>query len=153
MGSHLQYFCVFTLYAMNIDRVNCHYNCLTRLKVQCLEHVQYVYRFCFLAADGSGWVGYNLLEWNSVIPCIQSSLQWSVTFWCKMKYLKMLCKLYFNKQWLKYDLVSKYTKIHIPHTSPAAVCTQQKIWIKDEIKFLYTKKQNLTQHFYNFTYN
>ena len=61
----------------------------------------------------------------------------------KRKILKYCANLYFNKQCLKYDLVPKYTKIRVPHTSPAATYTQRKICkirIKDEIEFLYTKK-------------
>ena len=33
--------------------------------------------------------------------------------------LKCCADLYFNKQCLKCDLIPKYTKIHVPHTSPA----------------------------------
>ena len=63
------------------------------------------------------------------------------------KLLECCANLYFNKQCLKYDLISKYTKIHVPHTYPAATYIKRKICkirIKDEIKFLYTKKK--TQH-------
>ena len=61
----------------------------------------------------------------------------------KRKLLECCANLYFNKQCLKYDLIPKYTKIHVPHTSPAATYTQRKICkirIKGKIKFLYTKK-------------
>ena len=55
----------------------------------------------------------------------------------KRELLRCCANLYFNKQCLKCDLIPKYTKIHIPHTSPAATFTQRKIYkirIKDENK-------------------
>lgn len=52
----------------------------------------------------------------------------------------------------KHNLTPTYAKIRIPLTSPAAVYTQQKITkirLKDEIKFLYRKKQNLNKQLYD----
>ena len=45
----------------------------------------------------------------------------------KRNILKCCANIYFNKQCLKHKLTPNYTKIHLPHTSPAAVCTQRKI--------------------------
>jgi hypothetical protein len=49
-------------------------------------------------------------------------------------------------------LTPKYINIKIPHTSPAAIHTQQKITklrLKDEIKFLYLKKTTLNKQLYH----
>ena len=59
--------------------------------------------------------------------------------------------IYFNRQFLKKQLTPNYAKIKIPNTSPAHKHTQQKIpiiRIKDEIKYLYSKKQELNQQIY-----
>jgi hypothetical protein len=60
--------------------------------------------------------------------------------------------LYFNKQCLKRNLVPSYANIRVPNTSPAHAHTQRKIptlRIKDEIKYLHTKKQGLNQQLYH----
>ena len=60
--------------------------------------------------------------------------------------------IYFNRQCLKNKLTPTYAKITIPNTSPAHKFTQQKIStirIKDEIKFLHTKKQRLNTQIYH----
>jgi hypothetical protein len=59
--------------------------------------------------------------------------------------------IYFNKQCLKKQLTPNYANIKIPNTSPAHRHTQQKVSIlriKDEIRYLYSKKQNLNQQIY-----
>ena len=45
----------------------------------------------------------------------------------KNKILKCCASIYFNNQYLKYNLTPNYTKIKTPYTSPAATHTQQKI--------------------------
>jgi hypothetical protein len=60
--------------------------------------------------------------------------------------------IYFNKQCLKKKLTPAYAKITIPNTSPAHIFTQQKVTalrIKDEIKFLHSKKQKLNFQIYH----
>jgi hypothetical protein len=60
--------------------------------------------------------------------------------------------IYFNRQCLKKQLTPKYANIKIPNTSPAHKYTQQKaatMRIKDEIKYLYSKKQDLNQQIYH----
>jgi hypothetical protein len=59
--------------------------------------------------------------------------------------------IYFNKQCLKQKLTLTYAKITIPNTSPAYKFTELKVTtirIKDEIKFLHTKKQKLNSQMY-----
>ena len=66
----------------------------------------------------------------------------------KRKILKCCANIYFNKQCQKHKLTPNHTKIHIPHTSPAAIHTQckiSKIRIRYEIEFLYMKKTNLNK--------
>jgi hypothetical protein len=56
--------------------------------------------------------------------------------------------IYFNKQCLRKGLTPNYAKIKIPRTSTAAIYTQQKVSrtrIRDELKHLYIKKQQLNQ--------
>ena len=59
--------------------------------------------------------------------------------------------IYFNKQCLRKRLTPSYAKIKIPNNSPAPKYTLQKITnlrIKDEIKYLHSKKQRLNQQLY-----
>ena len=89
-------------------------------------------------------------NWMSSIKFVHASQARNIYRYknIKRKILKCCANLYFNKQCLKYDLVPRYTKIHVPHTSPSATYTQRKICkilVKDEIKFLYTKKKISTQ--------
>jgi hypothetical protein len=59
--------------------------------------------------------------------------------------------IYFNKQCLTKKIIPKYASIKIPTTSIAAHTTQKKvslIIIKEEIKFLYTKKEQLNKELY-----
>ena len=49
-------------------------------------------------------------------------------------------------------IITNYANVKIPNTSPAARTTQKNIHtmrIKDEIKFLYKKKQKLNKDLYN----
>jgi hypothetical protein len=60
--------------------------------------------------------------------------------------------IYFNQQCLKKNVIPNYAKIRVPNTSPAAQITMKKIHqirIKDEIRFLHKKKQNLNSKLYN----
>jgi hypothetical protein len=60
--------------------------------------------------------------------------------------MKCCVNLYFNRQCLVKKLIPKYANIKVPNTSPAADYTSKKVCnirIKDEIKFLYKKKQQL----------
>ena len=59
--------------------------------------------------------------------------------------------IYFNRKCLSKGLTPTYAKIRIPNTSPAHEHTQRKVTtlrIKDEIKFLYCKKQKLNLEIY-----
>ena len=60
--------------------------------------------------------------------------------------------IYFNQQCLKKQIIPIYAKIKIPNTSPAHKYTQHKIpfpRIRDEIKYLHSKKQQLNLQIYN----
>jgi hypothetical protein len=59
--------------------------------------------------------------------------------------------IYFNEQCLKKRLTPSYAKIKIPNVSQAHKYTQLKITnirIKDEVKYLHSKKQRLNQQLY-----
>ena len=65
--------------------------------------------------------------------------------------MKYCANIYFNRQCLKQNLTPNYTKIKIPNVSPASILTKHKIVklrIKDEIKFLYMKKEKLNNALY-----
>ena len=69
----------------------------------------------------------------------------------KRKLYKCNANIYFNKQCLKRHIIPCYAKIKIPNTSPAHRHTQNKIptiRIRDEIKYLYAKKQQLNSQLY-----
>jgi hypothetical protein len=60
--------------------------------------------------------------------------------------------IYFNRQCLQKQRNPNYARIKYPNTSPAFKYTQHKvpnIRIKDEIKYLYTKKQHSNQKIYH----
>jgi hypothetical protein len=59
--------------------------------------------------------------------------------------------MYFNRQCLKQGIVPKYANIKIGYTSPASSIIQSKMQtthIKDEIKYLYKKKDLLNKSLY-----
>ena len=59
--------------------------------------------------------------------------------------------IYFNRQCHQKGLTLNFAKIKIPISSPAAKSTQRKtqgLRIKDEIKYLYMKKQQLNHRLY-----
>jgi len=60
--------------------------------------------------------------------------------------------IYFNQQCLKKQLILNYAKIKIPNTSLACKYTQHKITnirIRDEIKYIHTKNQQLNLQIYH----
>ena len=62
----------------------------------------------------------------------------------RIKVMKCCANIYFNRQCLIKKATPKYAKIKIPYTSAATNITQKKtqiIRLKDEIKFLYMKKE------------
>jgi len=69
----------------------------------------------------------------------------------KSKVLKCCANIYFSRQCLKQNLTPNYTEIKIPNTTPDATSTKHKIVklkIKDEIKYLYIKKEKLNNAIY-----
>jgi len=74
----------------------------------------------------------------------------------KRKLYNCIASIYFNRQCLKRKLTPAYAKIKIPNTSPACKHTQHKVTtmrIKDEIKYLHTKKQELNANTYQLHLN
>ena len=70
----------------------------------------------------------------------------------RTKVTKCCANIYFNWQYLTNKVVPKYANMKIPYTSPATNITQEKIQtirLKDEIKFLYTKKWKLNNDLYS----
>jgi hypothetical protein len=71
----------------------------------------------------------------------------------KMKLTNCNANTYFNRQCLVRKLIPQYAKkIKIPHTSPAAITTQRKAqiqMIREEIRYLYKKKQHLNTILYH----
>jgi len=66
----------------------------------------------------------------------------------KRKLYNCNASIYFNRKCLSKRLTPSYAKIKIPNSSPAHTHTHttesnQKLRIKDEIKFLHSKKQKL----------
>jgi hypothetical protein len=56
--------------------------------------------------------------------------------------------MYFNRQCLKQGLIPKHAEVKIPHTSLASKTAQRKTQttrIKEEIKYLYKKKETLNK--------
>jgi len=69
----------------------------------------------------------------------------------KRKLYNCNANIYFNLKCSRKQLIPNYAKIKIPNTSPAARFTQRKTHnprIKDEIKYLYIKKQQLNRQLY-----
>ena len=68
-----------------------------------------------------------------------------------MKLFNCNANIYFNRQCHQKGLTLNFAKIKIPISSPAAKSTQRKtqgLRIKDEIKYLYMKKQQLNHRLY-----
>ena len=69
----------------------------------------------------------------------------------RSKLLKCCANIYFNKQFLAKKVIPSYVNIKFQHTSPVAQFTSKKaqpIRIKDEIKFLFKKKDKLNREHY-----
>ena len=69
----------------------------------------------------------------------------------KLKVLNCNANIYFNKQCLNNNFIPTYAKINIKNNSKAATITKekaQKIRLKEEIKFLYKKKEHLNGTLY-----
>jgi len=69
----------------------------------------------------------------------------------KIKVLNCNADIFFNKQCLAKKIVPNYANIKVPTTSPAAHKTQRKAQItriKEEIKFLYKKKDKINKDLY-----
>ena len=69
----------------------------------------------------------------------------------RSKLQKCCANIYFNKQCITKKIIPKYVNIKIANTSPASQTTAKKaqlIRIKDEVKFLYKKKEKLNQKLY-----
>jgi hypothetical protein len=70
----------------------------------------------------------------------------------KRKLYNCNASIYVNEQCLKRRLIPSYARIKTPNTSPAHRDTQQKIpnmRIKDEIRYLHSKKQRLHLQIYH----
>ena len=70
----------------------------------------------------------------------------------RLKLMNCNANIYFNKQCLVHKVTPTYAKIRVPYTSPASIVTQRKastIRIKDEIRFLYQKKEHLNRDLYD----
>jgi len=66
--------------------------------------------------------------------------------------MKCCTNIYFNRHSLIRKVIPNYAKITIPYTFPASKVTLKKVHIiriKDEIKFLYKKKQKLNRDLYD----
>jgi hypothetical protein len=69
----------------------------------------------------------------------------------RSKLLKCCANVYFNKQCLAKRVIPKYANTKFQNTSPVAQFSSKKAQItriKDEIKFLYKKKENLYRELY-----
>jgi hypothetical protein len=70
----------------------------------------------------------------------------------RTKIMKCCANIYFNQHCLIRKVIPNYAKFKVPYTSPASQMTQNKVHtirIKDEIQFLYKKKQKLNKDLYN----
>jgi len=69
----------------------------------------------------------------------------------RTKVVNCCANIYFNRQCIKQGIVPKYASIKIPNTSPTSKMTQKKVQItrmKEEIKYLYKKKDFLNKSLY-----
>jgi len=67
------------------------------------------------------------------------------------KVQRCCASIYFIQQCLHLGIIPKYASIKIPFTSPASITTQKKsqvLRVKEEIKFLYSKKDKLNTLLY-----
>jgi len=71
----------------------------------------------------------------------------------KMKLYNCNANIYFNRQYLQKHLIPNYARVKVPNTSSEAKFTQHNVYnlrIKDEIKYLHMKKQQLNRQIYQF---
>jgi hypothetical protein len=69
----------------------------------------------------------------------------------KLKLLNTVENIRFNKYCLRHKIIPNYVHVTINNTSNAAQIAKsraQKIWIEEEIKFLYSKKDMLNHELY-----
>ena len=69
----------------------------------------------------------------------------------RTKVHKCRANINFNQHSLKQGVLPKYVQIKFPYTSPASTITQKKMQtthIREEIKFLYKKKDKLNEILY-----
>jgi len=69
----------------------------------------------------------------------------------RIKVQNCCANICFNQQCLKLSVIPKYAQIKVRYTSPASTTTQKKIQtthIREEIKFLYKKKDKLNEILY-----
>jgi hypothetical protein len=95
---------------------------------------------------------FNILGsvYNSSIDEQEGSM--SGSFFLKRKLYKCNANIYFNNQCLKKQITPSCVNIKVPYTSPAHKYTQKKlpsIKIKDEIRYLHSKKQQLNLQIYH----
>jgi hypothetical protein len=67
----------------------------------------------------------------------------------RTKGMRCCANIYFNRQSLNKKVILKYANLKVAHTFPASNITSKKIHmihIKDEIKFLYKKKEELNNY-------
>jgi len=70
----------------------------------------------------------------------------------KIKVLKCNADIFFNRQCLTEKIIPNYANLNVPITSPASHITKNKIQttrLKDEIKFLYKKKEKQNKELYH----
>jgi hypothetical protein len=105
-----------------------------------IVQISYSTEFMFL------WMAWVL--WNNMVDQTKSVYRYKNT---KTKLLQCCANIQFNKQCLQNNVTPIYARIQIPKTSPAAKLTQRKIQvrrIKDELKYLYHKKDRLNTQLY-----
>ena len=93
---------------------------------------------------------YQVGHW---LRLVKSSQAHSVNTYKKLrtKVMKCCANIYFNRQCFNKKVIPIYADIKVAHTSPASNITSKKthmIRIRDEIKFLYKKKEKLNSDLY-----
>jgi len=89
------------------------------------------------------------MQKHMIVNASRGSIQKYVSL--KTKLYKCNANIYFNKQCLKRQLTPSYANIKVLNTSPAYKHTQKKlpaIRIKDELKYLHAKKQQVNVQLY-----
>ena len=92
----------------------------------------------------NGTLKYNIFN-SSQTRCVYQYMN------CKRKLLHCNANIKFNKTCLKKNLIPRYAHINIPEYNEAAIKTKAKAQIsriKNEIQFLYKKKEQLNTQLY-----